>query len=515
MKRPYIFLKLCGILLLLNLAAEARPPNLLIIMADDLGYGDLGCYGATEIKTPHMDRLAKAGQVFTAAYAPSSTCTPSRYSLLTGDYPWRQTARTNSILAGDAPLAFVPGQFTLARQLKVAGFRTGIVGKWHLGLGDGTTPLDFNGEIKPGPLEMGFDYCHIIPATVDRVPSVWIENHRVVNLDPADPLKVSYEENFADEPTGLEQPDLLRYGADKQHSGSIHNGISRIGYQSGGKAARFIDEELPDTVVAKAAAFIVENKERPFYLNVGLFEPHVPRTVKPEFEGASGSGLRGDTIQQADWQIGQILKVLDEQGLTGETIVILTSDNGPVLYDGYQDRAIEELNGHRPAGPWSGWKYLVKEGGCRVPFVLRWPGNAKPGTRTEMICLTDIVATMAALTGSGLPPGVAVDSMNQLPVILGTTQNPVRTSVVLQGVSGAMAFRDRDWKLILRNGKKATAGIGAGADSEDNRFATGNNPGDQLYNLAEDPGENRDRALEFPQRVAEMRASLAKIQALK
>ncbi len=507
--------RFCAIPLLAILPVDARPPNLLIIMADDLGYGDLGCYGATKIKTPNMDKLARDGQVFTAAYAPASTCTPSRYSLLTGDYPWRQTARRNSILNGDAPLAFAPDQYTLARQFKAAGFRTGIVGKWHLGLGDGVTPLDFNGEIKPGPLEMGFDYCHIIPATVDRVPSVWIENHRVVNLDPADPIKVSYQANYANEPSGLDRPDLLRYQADKQHSGSIHNGISRIGYQSGGQAARFIDEELPDTVVEKAAAFIIENKDRPFYLNVGLFEPHVPRSVKSQFAGASNSGLRGDVIQQADWQIGRILKVLEDQGLTGETMVILTSDNGPVLFDGYQDRAVEDLNGHRPAGPWSGWKYLVKEGGCRVPFVLRWPGNAKPGTRSEMICLTDIVATMAALTGSELPPGVAVDSMNQLPVILGSTQKPLRTSVVLQGVSGGMAFRDHDWKLILKNGAKGNADMGTGANSADSRFASSIYSGDQLFNLAEDPGENHDRAAEFPERVAEMRASFAKIQAAK
>ena len=189
---------------------------------------------------------------FTQGYAPSATCTPSRYSLLTGEYAWRQKAKTTSILDGDAPLCIEPGRLTLPAMLRQAGYQTGMVGKWHLGLGDGQTPVDFNGEVKPGPLEIGFDYCHIIPATVDRVPSVWIENHKVRNLDPADPIEVSYLTNLSDEPTGLERPDLLKQGADKQHSCTIINGISRIGYMKGGKSARFKDEELASTVVAKS-----------------------------------------------------------------------------------------------------------------------------------------------------------------------------------------------------------------------------------------------------------------------
>ena len=492
--------------------AEARPPNVLVIIADDLGYGDLGCYGATMIKTPAIDALAKSGQLFTSAYAPAATCTPSRYSLLTGDYPWRQTARSNSILDGDAPLSMEPGQFTLATLLKNAGYQTGIVGKWHLGLGDGKTRLDFNGEIKPGPLEIGFDYCHIIPATVDRVPSVWIENHHVVNLDPADPIEVSYQNNIGNEPTGLERPDLLRQLADEQHSGGIHNGISRIGHQSGGKAARFIDEQLPDTVIAKSTAFIKAHKDKPFFLHVGLFEPHVPRTVKPQFAGSSETGLRGDVIQQADWQVGQILAALDQHGLADDTIVILSSDNGPVLFDGYHDKAVEELKTHRPAGPWSGWKYLVREGGCRVPFVVRWPGKVKPGLRTEVICLTDIIATMAAATSQKIPNGVAIDSVDQLPVLLGKTDKPARTSVVLQGISGALAFRDGDWKFIQANGDKAINDIGSGAKQTDPRFVLAVTKSDLLFNLAADPGENHDLASQYPERLDAMRNALKQIQ---
>jgi arylsulfatase A-like enzyme len=492
--------------------ADARQPNVVVIIADDLGYGDLGCYGATRIKTPEIDGLAKSGLLFTAAYAPASTCTPTRYSLLTGEYPWRQTEKKNSILDGDAPLCIDPETYTLADLFKDAGYQTGIVGKWHLGLGDGKTPVDFNGEIKPGPLEVGFDYCHIIPATVDRVPSVWVENHHVANLDPSDPIKVSYQEKIGDEPTGIERPNLLRYGADKQHSGGIHNGISRIGYQSGGKAARFTDEQLPDTVVAKSTAFIASNKDKPFFLYVGLFEPHVPRTVKPEFAGSSKTGLRGDVIQQADWQVGKILAALDEHKLADDTIVILTSDNGPVLFDGYDDKAIDELKDHRPAGPWTGWKYLVQEGGCRVPFIVRWTAKTKPGVRTQMLCLTDIFATAAKITGRKIPARAAADSINMLPVLLDPAKPSARSSVVLNGVAGAIAFREGDWKLHLANTKKPAKDIGSGADDKDSRFARANSAKDMLFNLAEDPGENHDLSASFPEHVEAMKKRLKSIQ---
>jgi arylsulfatase A-like enzyme len=498
----------------LNLA-NARQPNVVLIIADDLGYGDLGCYGSSRIMTPQIDSLAKSGLLFTAAYAPASTCTPTRYSLLTGQYPWRQTEKKNSILDGDAPLCIAPDTYTIADLFKDEGYQTGVVGKWHLGLGDGKTRVDFNGEIKPGPLELGFDYCHIIPATVDRVPSVWIENHRVVNLDPADPIKVSYEKNISTEPTGIERPDLLKYQADKQHSCGIHNGISRIGYQSGGKAARFIDEELPDTVVAKSTAFIAANKDKPFFLYVGLFEPHVPRSVKSQFAGSSKTGLRGDVIQQADWQVGKILAALDEHKLTDDTIVVLTSDNGPILFDGYHDNAIEDLKDHRPAGPWTGWKYLVQEGGCRVPFIVRWPARIKPGVRMEMLCLTDFFATAASITEHKIPTQAAVDSMDQLPVLLNEANQPKRTSVVMTGVAGAMAYREGDWKLHLANTRKPAEDIGSGADSKDNRFASANSGKDMLFNLAEDPGENHDLSARFPERVEAMEKQLKSIQDMK
>lgn len=498
------------------MAADPAParPNVVIIIADDLGYGDVGCYGATRLKTPHVDQLAAQGVRFTNGYAPSSTCTPTRYSLLTGEYAWRQSSKRTGILPGDAPLCIEPGRLTMPEAMRRAGYVTGAIGKWHLGLGDGRQPLNFNGRISPGPREIGFDYSHIIPATVDRVPSVWIENHRVVGLDPADPIAVDYDHDLNAEPTGLQQPEGLRYPADKQHSGTIVNGISRIGYMKGGKSARFKDEELTATVVNKSVQFLEQHGGQPFFLYVGLFEPHVPRVAEKPFEGTSELGVRGDVIQQMDAAAGEILKALDRLHLADNTLVIFTSDNGPVLFDGYFDGAKERNGDHRPAGGLRGWKYLVYEGGCRVPLIARWPAKLAPRVASQMFNLVDLPATLATICGAKLSASDSPDSLDLSPVLLGTTTANLRDFTVLHGSTDTFSLRAGDWKYIPATMKGATTGTG-GANPADDKFAGNRIPSPLLFNLRDDPGEERNVIAEFPEKAAELKGRLDEVRRKK
>ena len=438
-------LLLAGALLPWSLIAAApQPPNIVIILADDLGFGDTGCYGGTKIPTPNIDRLGRQGLRFTDAHATSATCTPSRYALLTGQYPWRKNG--TGVLPGNAALIIDPRHATLPSILKNAGYHTGIVGKWHLGLGGSGGP-DWNGEIKPGPLEVGFDYCFLQPATGDRVPCVYVENHRVFQLDPQDPIQVSYGKPIGDEPTGKQHPELLKMGLSLGHDGTIIDGISRIGFMTGGHAARWKDEDKADVLTGKAVDFIRQNPRQPFFLEFATHDPHVPRVPNARFVGKSGCGVRGDAIVEFDWSVGQILATLEQLKLSSNTLVILSSDNGPVLDDGYDDRAVEDLNGHTPAGPLRGGKYTVWEGGTRVPFIVSWPGRVVPGVSDALVSLVDFSASFAALTGQKIPAGDAPDSVNVLPALLGAAKNG-RDKLVEHDGFRTLAFRDGLWKYI-------------------------------------------------------------------
>ncbi len=493
--------------------AVENKKNVVLIIADDLGYGDLSCAGATAFKTPNIDSLANRGIVFSQGYATASTCTPSRYSMFTGEYAWRQKKAKTGILAGDDPLCIPTNVITLPKIFKAAGYVTGAVGKWHLGLGDGSAPLNFNGEIRPNPNDIGFDTSFIIPATVDRVPSVWLRDGKVVNLDPSDPIEVSYTKNISDTPTGLERPDLLKQGADKQHSCSIINGISRIGYMRGGHAARFVDEEIPENVVREASSFINSNKGKPFFLYVGLFEPHVPRTVDARFKGASKCGIRGDVIVQADWQVGEIVKALKVAGVLDNTIIIFSSDNGPVVFDGYYDNSERDLNGHKPAGVLRGGKYLVYDGGMRVPFIVVNPDAKEKGLSGAIVGLNDLPATFAEMLSVELPKAEAVDSISALANFRSAKAAGQRNDIVLQGSRGK-SIRVGDWKFVPKT-LGVAADIGSGANPRDKRFAESIVKEDSLYNLKDDPAETRNVISENPQIAESLKKRLAEIERIK
>lgn len=247
-------------------------PNIVLIYADDLGYGDVSAYGATSLQTAHVDRLARAGRRFTDAHSPAATCTPSRYALLTGEYAFRRPG--TGVLPGDAALVIEPGRTTLASMLRRAGYATGVVGKWHLGLGPKGGP-DWNGEIAPGPNDVGFDDAFIMAATGDRMPTVYVDNRRVVGLDPADPIRVSYSEPIGDWPTGRVNPEALTMRPSHGHDMTIVNGISRIGYMTGGRAALWKDEDMADVFTRKAVSYIEQRRDKPFFLYFATHEPHV------------------------------------------------------------------------------------------------------------------------------------------------------------------------------------------------------------------------------------------------
>ncbi len=478
--------------------AGRRMPNVVLIVADDLGFGDLGCYGASRIPTPNVDRLARGGLRFVNAHAAAATCTPSRFAMLTGMYPWRK--RGTGILPGDAALIIEPGSATLPAIMKRAGYRTGVVGKWHLGLGGPGGP-DWNGEIKPGPLEVGFDYCFLMPATCDRVPCVYVENRRVAGLDPADPIRVSYKEPIGDEPTGKAHPELLKMRPSHGHDQTIINGISRIGYMTGGKAARWIDEDMADAFVRKGVAFIERNAESPFFLYFATHDPHVPRVPHPRFRGKSGCGVRGDAIVQFDWCVGELVAALERKGLIENTIVIVTSDNGPVLDDGYDDGAVRDRNGHSPAGSLRGGKYSIFEGGTRVPFVLSHPGSVKPSVTEALVCLMDLPASFASLAGVKLDSAECPDSLDVLPALLGRAADG-RDELVEQ--AGCLALLDDSRKVIEPSRGPAYAPL---TDTE-----LGNAPEPQFYDLRTDIGETRNIAPERPEEVQRLLRRLADIR---
>ncbi|MFM8250676.1 MAG: sulfatase family protein [Planctomycetota bacterium] len=478
-------------------AAAAQRPNIIFILADDVGYGDLSCQGAKHVQTPHLDRLAAAGCRFTDAHSPASTCTPTRRAFLTGVYSWRQAAGA-TIAPGDAPLTIPPGTTTLPSLLKSAGYRTAVVGKWHLGLGP-ATGADWNGEIRPGPLDIGFDEAFIMPATGDRVPTVYVRDRHVVGLDPQDPIRISYQQKIGDEPTGKENPDLLKLKHTHGHDMTIVNGVGRIGWMTGGRTARWVDEEMSDRFVTEAIGFVDRHQQQqpqsPFFLYLATHGIHVPRVPHPRFRGTSSCGTRGDAIHELDDAVGKLLATLERLKIADNTLVIFTSDNGGVMDDGYEDVGRTD---YHPNAPWRGTKAQLLEGGHRVPFIARWPGHIQAGTTSPaLIAHLDFPATLAALTGTPVPAGACRDSVNVLPALLGKSQQG-RTHFVAHvgGVRGPFGLRSGAWKYIGGSSRAVSAN---------------KNAAPQLYDLANDPGESINLATTQPDKRQELARLLERL----
>lgn len=494
--------RLIGALACLSLPGPvlAANPNIVIMYGDDIGYGDFSCYGGTGVQTPNVDALAARGVRFLSAYATAATCTPSRYSLLTGEYAFRNTEA--KILPGNAPLIIDPARPTIATFLRDQGYATALVGKWHLGLGTPDQPLDWNRPIAPGPKEVGFDYSFNMAATADRVPAVYIENGRIVGLEPNDPVEVNYDRKVGNDPTGLSHPQLLRVQADEQHSGTIVNGVSRIGFMAGGQRARFKDEDMADTYLNKAIEFIGRSKGKPFFLYYAPNENHVPRVIHPRFSGSTKLGPRGDALAAFDWCLGRLVEALKANGQLENTLLIVSSDNGPVLFDGYWDGASELRGDHRAAGPYRGGKYSRWEGGTRMPFIVSWPGQVTPGISDALVSQVDLFASIAALLGKTVPARAARDSQNVLPALLGKAEHG-RDHVIEEALS-QLAVRKGNWKYLPPGSVTERGGIGEWIKTEVN------DPG-MLFNLAEDPGETRDLAALYPGKVEELRQIIQRV----
>lgn len=474
MKNSYLLLPaICFV----RCASEtAEKPNVIVILADDLGFGDVSAYGSATIHTPHIDKLANEGVCFTNGYATSATSTPSRYALMTGMYPWKN--KDAKILPGDAPLIIDEHQFTLPKMMQSAGYTTGAIGKWHLGMGNGN--VNWNEVVKPGAKEIGFDYSCLIAATNDRVPTVYVEDGKVVGLDPDDPIEVSYEKNFEGEPTALSNPELLKMEWAHGHNNSIVNGIPHIGYMKGGKAARWVDEDMADYFVGKVKDFVSGHKDEPFFLYYGLHQPHVPRAPHSRFAGTTTMGPRGDAIIEADWCVGELIAHLEKEGLLENTMIIFSSDNGPVLNDGYKDGAAEKVGEHKPAGGLRGGKYSLFDGGTHIPLFVYWKGTISPVISDALICQMDLIASLGKLVDASLPEGL--DSREYLDAFMGKKLQ-ARENLVVEA-QGRMAYRQGDWMMIppYRGQERNLTGN-----------ELGNLPEYALFNLKEDKAQQENR----------------------
>lgn len=469
-------------------SSKSAKPNVIVVLADDLGFGDVSAYGSKTISTPNIDRLAHDGVCFHNAYATSATSTPSRYALMTGKYPWRNPDA--KILPGDAPLIIAEDEYTLPKMMREAGYATGAIGKWHLGMGKGK--INWNETVKPGANQIGFDYSCLIAATNDRVPTVYIENGDVVGLDKNDPIQIDYNNKFEGEPNATDNPEMLRLKYHHGHNQAIVNGVPRIGYMKGGKSALWRDEDMADYFVGKVKDYITEHKDQPFFLYYGLHEPHVPRLPHERFAGSTTMGPRGDAIVEADWCVGQLIKNLEEQGILDNTMIIFSSDNGPVLQDGYYDGAVKMAGEHSPTGGLRGGKYSLFDGGTHIPLFVYWKGKIKPADSNELVCQMDFVPSLAKMVGAKVPDGL--DGIENLDAFIGN--NPSKRKDLVIEAKSKLAYRTGPWVMIPPyDGKE--------------RNVTGNELGNlkeyHLFNVVDDPAQTVNVADKNPEVLAKLR----------
>ncbi|MEP3479634.1 MAG: arylsulfatase [Fuerstiella sp.] len=490
---------------LLSHATAAEAPNVVLIFADDLGYGDLGCYGATKVRTPNIDRLAAEGRRLTDAHSASAVCTPSRYGLLTGQYPFR--ANGGKGIWGPCghfqSLLIDTNKLTLGQLFKNKGYATAAIGKWHLGFGKGKT--DWNKPLSPGPLDLGFDYYFGIPKVNSGFPYVYVENDSIVGYDPNDPIvfKKPYSKTTTYPPAaGKKTPNAVG-GATQAHS--IYD-----------------DERTGMLMTEKAVSWISTNKQNPFFLYFPTTNIHHPFTPAPRFKGTSECGLYGDFIHELDWMVGEIVKCLEVNGLTENTMIIVTSDNGGMFNRGGQD-AFQA--GHRQNGELLGFKFGVWEGGQRIPFIAKWPGRIKPNTvSNQLVSGIDMLATFAALTKQEVDQKQLADSINVLPALISDETTPLRESLVLTPHKAShLAVRKGKWIYIPAQGsggfkgKPGTHASGGPAaisfvgsinsDIKDGKIKKGA-PKAQLYDIESDVRQTLNLHDQHPEVVQQMKALL-------
>jgi arylsulfatase A-like enzyme len=479
-RRQVGFLAILAGLLVATVAAADRP-NIVVILADDFGYGSAACCGGVGLRTPHLDRLAREGRRFTHAYSPGSVCSPTRYALLTGRYYWRTTVKDGEVLPGNAPLHIEPGRLTLASLCEAQGYRTAVVGKWHLGLGS-QRRTDWNAPLRPGPREVGFDYFFGLGSNPWTGPHGFIENHELVGRIAGARVEIT---------TGATPAE------------STTSGI----------AAPWQETEIMKTLTDRAVAWLEQRREQPFFLYFAPNAVHRPVAPNPRFRDSQFGGY-GDFIQELDWSVGQILDTLDRLQMRDNTLVVFTSDNGGVVNRRVEETARALDAGLAVNGALRGGKHDIWEGGFRVPYLVRWPGRVPPGTTSDqLICHTDLLATLAGVLQVPLAAGCAEDSFDLQRAFTEPEPGPaVRDHVILQAADATYAVRMGDWKFIERVGAPAFEYRNRNAAQKAEKAKRKAPSRNELFDLKADPAETRnladthaDTAARLGRRLAEAR----------